>query len=105
MLQELLLCAGLLPVALAFELPDLAKLLAPAPAVFPTSEYDGFEIRAWKVVFRPALFKREGILLGLIILYAVASQVGKSMNSRRAKKWCENYVLGSLETVADPAFP
>ncbi|QRW16016.1 endoplasmic reticulum membrane protein [Rhizoctonia solani] len=49
--------------------PPLLSFLTPAPAVFPSEEYDGFQLRWKNVVFRPAEFKYEGFILLAIFAY------------------------------------
>jgi len=65
----------------------LLASLSPGPAQFAEDAYDGLEFRWKNVVFRPALFKAEGILFSLVFLYFVLAMVGSAFNSRRATAW------------------
>ncbi|WWD01172.1 hypothetical protein V866_008112 [Kwoniella sp. B9012] len=66
----------------------LVKLLgaiAPPPAAPLSREYDGLEFR-WKMfTFRPAAFKFEAAVLGIVGFYLLIYLVGKTINTGRAK--------------------
>jgi hypothetical protein len=65
---------------------QLLSKISPPPAVNQPYEYDGLEYR-WKAfVFRPAVFKWEGAVLGIIALYLALFFIGKFINEARAKK-------------------
>ncbi|GHJ86887.1 hypothetical protein NliqN6_3289 [Naganishia liquefaciens] len=57
------------------------------PPVNLTEPYTGIEYRWKNIAFRPAIFVREGMVLGLVALLLLAYYLGKSMNERRAKSW------------------
>lgn len=59
----------------------------PPAVVLVPDKYDGFELRFKRVTFRPAEFKQEGILIGLVALYLIIYNVGKKTNSTRAYAW------------------
>ncbi|WVR05374.1 hypothetical protein IAU60_002388 [Kwoniella sp. DSM 27419] len=64
---------------------QLLSKVTPPPAQPQSREYDGLEFR-WKFLsFRPALFKFEGLVLGLVGIYLVLYLLGKSVNAGRAK--------------------
>jgi hypothetical protein len=56
--------------------------LQPQP---PTEHYDGLEYRWKALTFRPAEFKLEGAIFGVLALYLIWYLVGKSYNLKRAK--------------------
>ncbi|KAK8869605.1 hypothetical protein IAR55_000172 [Kwoniella newhampshirensis] len=59
--------------------------IAPPPPAPLSREYDGYELR-WKMfAVRPALFKFEGIALGVLGLYLLIYVVGRYINGTRAK--------------------
>jgi len=65
---------------------DLVSILTPVPVSIP-EEYDGWQYR-WKgLVFRPALLKTEGYLLGALLFYCFFAVWGSTTNSRKVKKW------------------
>ncbi|KAJ9123120.1 hypothetical protein QFC22_001311 [Naganishia vaughanmartiniae] len=67
-------------------LQGIMGLLAPPPFVFEEN-YSGLEFRWKNLAFRPAMFVKEGLILGIVALLLVAYYLGKSMNQRRAKAW------------------
>ncbi|CAE6512323.1 unnamed protein product [Rhizoctonia solani] len=67
--------------------PSLLSFLTPAQAVFPSEEYDGFQLRWNNLVFRPAEFKYEGLGLLAIFVYIALYIFGKRVNENRAGKW------------------
>jgi len=67
--------------------PPLLSFLTPSPALFPSEEYDGFQLRWKNVVFRPAEFLYEGVALILIMSYFSLYFFGKRLNETRAGKW------------------
>ncbi|KAK1236578.1 hypothetical protein PQX77_000130 [Marasmius sp. AFHP31] len=67
---------------------SLLQSITPPPISVP-EEYDGLEYR-WKIfVFRPAYFKTEVYLVGIIVLYVVAWFIGKGVNGRKAESWVD----------------
>ena len=62
------------------------QVLSPPPAAPMTEEYDGLEFRFKMLVFRPAMFKNEAIILGCLGLYMLWFFVGGYINNSRAKK-------------------
>jgi len=64
-------------------------LLTPPPLVVVPEDYDGFELRWRRLVFRPAEFKTEGILFGVLLLYVLWYYLGKWENTNRAFKWVD----------------
>ncbi|KAJ3828599.1 hypothetical protein EV361DRAFT_155024 [Lentinula raphanica] len=69
---------------------NILSRLTPPPFTAP-DEYDGLEFR-WKLfVFRPAYFKNELYLLGVILFYVAFFFVGQSVNSKKAEKWVNGY--------------
>ncbi|WVW82862.1 hypothetical protein I302_104874 [Kwoniella bestiolae CBS 10118] len=72
----------------------LAKLLtsiAPPPAAPLSRDYDGLEYR-WKMFsFRPAAFKFEAVVLGIVGFYLAIYLVGKAINTGRAKSTIKPY--------------
>ncbi|WVQ98909.1 hypothetical protein IAU59_006040 [Kwoniella sp. CBS 9459] len=71
---------------MASPLVKILSTLAPAPAKPAPREYDGLELFRWKfLVFRPADFKFEGLILSLVGVYLLMYLVGKAVNGSRAK--------------------
>ncbi|WWC60899.1 uncharacterized protein I303_103475 [Kwoniella dejecticola CBS 10117] len=72
----------------------LAKLItaiAPPPAKPLSRDYDGFEFR-WKMfAFRPAEFKFEASVLGIVGIYLAIYLIGKVVNSSRARSSIKPY--------------
>ncbi|KAJ8086630.1 hypothetical protein PM082_005453 [Marasmius tenuissimus] len=67
---------------------SLLQSITPPPISVP-EEYDGLEYR-WKIfVFRPAYFKTEVYLIGVILLYVLAWFIGKGVNGRKAERWVD----------------
>ncbi|KAF8680954.1 hypothetical protein RHS04_03411 [Rhizoctonia solani] len=64
--------------------PPLLSFLTPAPAVFPSEEYDGFQLRWKNVVFRPAEFKYEGFILLAIFAFSAHFPIYAEQFSRPA---------------------
>ncbi|ESK96001.1 duf1682 family protein [Moniliophthora roreri MCA 2997] len=65
---------------------NILASFAPPPVVVP-EEYDGWEAR-WKMfVFRPAYFKTEALLIGIVIFYVGFWFIGKSLNGKRSHRW------------------
>jgi hypothetical protein len=73
--------------------PSILSFLTPAPAVFPTEEYDGFQLRWKNLVFRPAEFVYEGFAVLAIIVYIALYLFGKRVNENRAGKWYASFLL------------
>ncbi|KAJ9112587.1 hypothetical protein QFC19_000606 [Naganishia cerealis] len=67
-------------------LQGIMSLLAPPPVVFEEN-YAGLEFRWKNLAFRPAMFIKEALVLGIVALLLMAYYLGKSMNQRRAKSW------------------
>ncbi|KAF9075804.1 hypothetical protein BDP27DRAFT_1314520 [Rhodocollybia butyracea] len=64
--------------------------ITPPPFNAP-AQYDGVEYR-WKfLVFRPAYFQTEAILLGALLFYVAFFFVGQSINAKKAEKWANVY--------------
>ncbi|KAF8529028.1 DUF1682-domain-containing protein [Hysterangium stoloniferum] len=66
-------------------LTGLSKI-TPAPIV-QTEDWNGTEYRYNRIVFRPAQFKIEGAVLGVLCVYIVIWYLGKTQNYRRAMAW------------------
>ncbi|KAF9515277.1 hypothetical protein BS47DRAFT_1376315 [Hydnum rufescens UP504] len=84
-----LLLAALGTSANAFQIPGMNLLQALPSLVMVPEHYDGFELRWRRLVFRPAEFKTEGILFGVLILYVLWYYLGKWENTTRAFKWVD----------------
>ncbi|KXN89572.1 Coiled-coil domain-containing protein 47 [Leucoagaricus sp. SymC.cos] len=68
--------------------PRLLQGLTPPPVNIP-EEYDGLQWR-WKMfVFRPAYFRNEVFLAGILVLYVIFWWFGSSRNRRVANKWLD----------------
>ncbi len=66
-------------------LMQLLQAVTPPPPRPASREYDGFEIR-WKMfAFRPAIFVLEGVMLGVLGLYALVFLIGRTVNQSRAR--------------------
>ncbi|CAE6439577.1 unnamed protein product [Rhizoctonia solani] len=83
--------------------PPLLSFLAPAPAAFPTEEYDGFQLRWKNLVFRPAEFKQEGLVFIAIFVYIALYIFGKRINENRAGKWFAAHFPIYAEQFSRPA--
>ncbi|CAE6523053.1 unnamed protein product [Rhizoctonia solani] len=83
--------------------PSLLSFLTPAPAVFPSEEYDGFQLRWKNVVFRPAEFKYEGFTLLAILVYIALYLFGKRANEQRAGRWFREHFPIYAEQFSRPA--
>ncbi|CAE6445564.1 unnamed protein product [Rhizoctonia solani] len=83
--------------------PPLLSFLTPAPAVFPSEEYDGFQLRWKNVVFRPAEFKYEGFILLAIFAYVALYFFGKRVNENRAGRWFSAHFSIYAEQFSRPA--
>ncbi|CAE6448679.1 unnamed protein product [Rhizoctonia solani] len=83
--------------------PPLLSFLTPAPAIFPSEEYDGFQLRWKTLVFRPAEFKYEGLALLAIVAYVVLYVFGKRVNENRAGKWFGAHFPIYAEQFSRPA--
>ncbi|KAG8863752.1 hypothetical protein FRB96_007589 [Tulasnella sp. 330] len=71
--------------------PAIAKFLTPKVTDFPTEEYSGWEWRYNKMVFRPAQFKTEALILGALFLYYIFSVVVTTLKSRKAAAWVNSH--------------
>ncbi|KAB5595578.1 endoplasmic reticulum membrane protein [Ceratobasidium theobromae] len=83
--------------------PSLLSFLAPAPAVFPQEEYDGFQLRWKNLVFRPAEFVYEGFGILAIAVYIALYFFGKRVNENRASKWFAAHLPVYAEQFSRPA--
>ncbi|KAG8691996.1 hypothetical protein FRC11_012342 [Ceratobasidium sp. 423] len=83
--------------------PSLLSFLTPAPAAFPSEEYDGFQLRWKNVVFRPAEFKYEGLTLLAILVYIALYIFGKRANEKRAGRWFGEHFPTYAEQFSRPA--
>ena len=63
---------------------NILGALSPAPAAPLTEHYDGLEYRGKMFVFRPALFKTEGIALGAIFVFLGWFYLAQYLNTQRA---------------------
>ncbi|GFZ45782.1 hypothetical protein JCM24511_03512 [Saitozyma sp. JCM 24511] len=59
--------------------------ITPPPAQPAAREYDGWELRWKMLVFRPAMFKFEGVVLGVLAGYLLLYFIGRFINMSRAK--------------------
>ena len=68
--------------------PILRLLSALSPPQAPSADvpYDGLEYRWKMILFRPALFKTEGILLAVLGAYMLWFYIGGFISYGRAKK-------------------
>ncbi|KAF8592328.1 DUF1682-domain-containing protein [Ramaria rubella] len=82
---------------------NLARQLSPPP-ILQSQDWNGTEYRYGRLVFRPAQFKVEGILLSCIAAYFLLWFVGKSQNYRRATAWFEAH-LPLLESQFSSPMP
>ncbi|KAF8339049.1 uncharacterized protein EI90DRAFT_3248358 [Cantharellus anzutake] len=83
----LLFLTAFIPVTRAINWPPLSAFIAPPGVPLLAQEYDGFELRWKRLVFRPAEFRKEGILFAFLILYLINYFIGKRTNSNRAYAW------------------
>ncbi|GAA93497.1 uncharacterized protein L969DRAFT_95850 [Mixia osmundae IAM 14324] len=68
-------------------------LFAPKKApVLAIDPYDGLEYRFKRLVFRPATFYNEAIMLAFGLLFIVATFRGRKANARRAEAWMDAHV-------------
>ncbi|KAA1466390.1 DUF1682-domain-containing protein [Dentipellis sp. KUC8613] len=71
------------------------KFLTPPPPSVD-EHYDGLEY-SWRfLVFRPALFQTEALLLGAVLIYILSWWFGKANNYNRANSWLKAH-LGLYE--------
>ncbi|TFY60890.1 hypothetical protein EVG20_g7256 [Dentipellis fragilis] len=77
---------------------NAVKFLTPPPPSVDEN-YDGLEY-SWRfLVFRPALFQTEALLLGAVVIYILSWWFGKASNYNRANSWCVVYFETSLRVV------
>ncbi|KAJ7129647.1 hypothetical protein C8R44DRAFT_777315 [Mycena epipterygia] len=82
-------------------LTQFLAALTPAPFVNP-EEYDGLEFR-WKfLVFRPALFEREVLLLSALLFYVAFFFYGRWSNSKTATKWLDAHLAVLEQQFSKP---
>jgi len=65
----------------------LLSFLTPSPALFPSEEYDGYQLRWKNLVFRPAEFKYEGLAVVAVVVYFALYFYGSRLNENRASRW------------------
>ena len=59
--------------------------MSPPPPPSPHDNFQGLEYRWKAIVFRPAMFKFEGIMFGVIGAYLLLYTIGRTINMSRAK--------------------
>ncbi|KAL7412985.1 hypothetical protein BDY24DRAFT_390264 [Mrakia frigida] len=71
----------------------LVELIGPgAVSVIPRENdgYEGTEYKAWRLVFRPALYKYEIYPIAFILMYLIWWRVGRAANRAKAKGWLDS---------------
>ena len=63
----------------------LLQTITPPQASPPSRHYDGYELKWRALVFRPALFAFEGIMLAIMATYILVYVAGRTINQSRAK--------------------
>ncbi|KIM29452.1 hypothetical protein M408DRAFT_328717 [Serendipita vermifera MAFF 305830] len=102
-ISVLALALGFLPLIHAQDVPSVLqtalKVFMPAPVEFPQEEYDGFEIRYNRFVFRPAMFQTEAYIVGFILAYTGIYFIMSYYNTYQAKLW-----ISTQKSVLTPQF-
>ncbi|KZO98177.1 DUF1682-domain-containing protein [Calocera viscosa TUFC12733] len=78
--------------ALLGQLSGVLRFLQPQPPPAQDDEYTGIEYRWRNIVFRPAQFQFEAIILGVVLLYLLVWAVGRYLNGSRVRAWYKTHL-------------